>query len=161
MRNHGAGADKRISADCGLWGTNSRLDNIHAAILAFKLGWYGDAIERRREIAAAYDHAFRGIPELHLPPAPGTDERHFDIFQNYEIRCECRDALREHLADRQIGTIVQWGGVPLHQFRALGFTQELPRTDRFFETAMLLPMNHLLSDDQVDAIIGAMQEFFE
>jgi dTDP-4-amino-4,6-dideoxygalactose transaminase len=161
MRNHGAGADKRISAGCSLWGTNSRLDNIQAAILAFKLGWYGDVIDRRREIAAAYDDAFRGIAELHLPPPPSDDPRHFDIFQNYEIRCDCRDALREHLADRQIGTIVQWGGIPLHQFRALGFTQELPRTDKFFENAMLLPMNHLLTDDQVEAVIDAVQEFFE
>src|SRR5579884_2575388 len=45
MRNHGAGADKRISPDCSLWGTNSRLDNIQAAILAFKLGWYDEVIE--------------------------------------------------------------------------------------------------------------------
>jgi dTDP-4-amino-4,6-dideoxygalactose transaminase len=161
MRNHGAGADKRISPDCSLWGTNSRLDNIQAAILAFKLGWYDEAIERRREIAGRYHDALRGIPELHLPPPPGADQRHFDIFQNYEIRCACRDALRDQLADRQIGTIVQWGGVPLHQFRALGFTQQLPLTDRFFETAMLLPMNHLLSDEQVEAVIEAVQEFFE
>ena len=161
MRNHGAGADKRISGDCALWGTNARLDNIHAAILAFKLGWYDKVIERRREIAARYDQAFRDIRELQLPPAPADDQRHFDIFQNYEIRCHCRDALKEHLADRQIGTIVQWGGTPLHHFRALGFTQHLPRTDRFFDTALLLPMNHLLADEQVDAVIEAVEEFFE
>ena len=161
MRNHGAGADKRIAVDCNLWGTNSRLDNIQAAILAFKLGWYDDVIDRRREIAALYHDALGDIAELLLPPPPSADERHFDIFQNYEVRCDCRDALREHLADRQIGTIVQWGGTPLHHFRALGFTQQLPLTDRFFETSLLLPMNHLLSDDQVDRVIDAIQEFFE
>jgi dTDP-4-amino-4,6-dideoxygalactose transaminase len=161
MRNHGAGPDKRISADCPQWGTNARLDNIHAAILAFKLGWYDDVIERRREIAARYDEALRDIAELQLPPPPGDDARHFDIFQNYEIRCHCRDALKAHLSDRQIGTIVQWGGTPLHHFRGLGFTQQLPRTDRFFETALLLPMNHLLTDEQVDAVIDATAEFFE
>ena len=160
MRNHGAGADKRISPDCGLWGTNSRLDNVHAAILLYKLGWYGEAIARRREIAARYEEAFEGIAELMLPPGPGSDPRHFDIFQNYEVRSDCRDALRAHLDERLIGTIVQWGGTALHHFRGLGFTQQLPRTDRFFETSLLVPMNHLLTDDQVDCVIDAVQEFF-
>lgn len=160
MRNHGAGADKRIAPDCGLWGTNSRLDNVHAAILLYKLGWYGDAIARRREIAARYEQAFDGIAELMLPPGPAADPRHFDIFQNYEVRCDARDALRAHLDERSIGTIVQWGGTALHHFRGLGFTQQLPRTDRFFETSLLLPMNHLLTDDQVDCVVDAVQEFF-
>lgn len=30
----------------------------------------------------------------------------------------------------------------------------------FFERSLLLPMNHLLSDDQVDAVIDAVGEFF-
>lgn len=160
MRNHGAGGDKRISPGCGLWGTNSRLDNVHAAILLYKLGWYGDAIDRRRQIAARYQEEFEDIAELSLPPGPAADDRHFDIFQNYEIRCDCRDTLRSHLDDRLIGTIVQWGGTALHHFRSLGFTQQLPRTDRFFETSLLLPMNHLLTHDQVDCVIDAVREFF-
>jgi dTDP-4-amino-4,6-dideoxygalactose transaminase len=160
MRNHGAGEDKAISTECSLWGTNARLDNIQAAILAYKLSWYDEAIERRRATAERYHHAFSGVQELQLPPPPGADYRHFDIFQNYEIGCERRDALRQHLAERQIGTIVQWGGVGIHQFRRLGFSQELPRTNRFFETSLLLPMNHLLTDEQVDAVIDAILEFF-
>jgi dTDP-4-amino-4,6-dideoxygalactose transaminase len=160
MRNHGAGADKAISSDCAEWGTNARLDNLHAAILSFKLDWYGDAIARRRAIAGRYHAAFSDIERLALPPAPSEDRRHFDIFQNYELCCENRDALRAHLAARQIGTIIQWGGTAIHQFRGLGFTQQLPRTDSFFDRSLLLPMNHLLSDAQVDAVIGAVEEFF-
>jgi dTDP-4-amino-4,6-dideoxygalactose transaminase len=161
MRNHGAGPDKAIAADCDVWGTNARLDNIHAAILAQKLGWYDETIARRRAIAARYDGAFSRIAALQLPLAAGSDERRFDIFQNYEIRCDCRGALRDHLASRNIGSIVQWGGTPLHHFRKLGFTQELPRTDAYFRSCLLLPMNQLLSDEQVDAIIDAVVEFFE
>jgi len=160
MRNHGAGTDKSISSGCAVWGTNARLDNIHAAILAFKLGWYCETIDRRRAIATRYDDAFCDLVGLQLPPPPASDARYFDIFQNYEIRCECRDELRAHLADRNIWTIVQWGGVPLHQFRNLGFTQQLPRTDRFFERCLLLPMNHLITDDQVDAVVDSVLEFF-
>lgn len=160
MRNHGAGPDKVIHSDCAVWGTNARLDNIQAAILASKLDWYDETIERRRSIAKRYDDAFSDLAIDH-PPAPGSDQRHFDIFQNYEIRCDGRDALREHLASRDVGTIIQWGGVPVHRFRNLGFTQQLPRTDRLFDGSLLLPMNHLLTDEQVDVVIDAVREFFE
>ncbi len=160
MRNHGAGPDKAIPSNCSSWGTNARLDNLHAAILSFKIDWYDEAVARRRSIAGRYDAVFSGIARLALPPAPSAGDGHFDVFQNYELCCDDRDALRAHLAERQIGTIVQWGGVAIHQFRGLGFTQHLPRTDAFFRRSLLLPMNHLLSDTQVDAVIGAVEEFF-
>lgn len=161
MRNHGAGSDKSIPADCSVWGTNARLDNIHAAILAYKLGWYDEAVARRREIARRYHQAFAGVEALALPPAPNADDRHFDIFQNYELCCDRRDELRAHLSARRIGTIVQWGGTGIHRFRNLGFDQHLPRTDRFFARSLLLPMNHLLDDDQVSRVIHGVREFFE
>lgn len=161
MRNHGAGPDKVIAPDCGLWGTNARLDNLHAAILRYKLSWYYEILERRRSIARQYDRALKNLLALELPPPPDGDERHFDIFQNYEVCCDRRDALRSHLARHQIGTIIQWGGTAIHQFHGLGFRQALPHTDRFFERSMLLPMNHLLTDEQVARVIDAVTEFFE
>ena len=100
MRNHGAGLDKVIPADCAEWGTNARIDNIQAAILAYKLGWYDETIARRREIAARYDAALRDIEPLQLPPPPDVEPGRRDIFQNYEIRCDRRDALRTHLLAR-------------------------------------------------------------
>lgn len=160
MRNHGAGADKAIHRDCEVWGTNARIDNIQAAILAYKLGWYCEVIERRRSIALRYNEAFEKFEALQLPPGPDEDERRFDVFQNYELRCGARDELRRYLGDRNIGTIVQWGGNAIHNFRGLGFSQSLPRTERFFDTSILLPMNHLLTDEQVDVVIDAVAEFF-
>lgn len=161
MRNHGSNPDKSIPETCAIWGTNARIDNIQAAVLAYKLGWYDEIIERRRAIARLYENAFRNIDALQLPPGPDADVRHFDIFQNYEIRCDCRNELREHLTERRIGTIVQWGGTPLHHFRTLGFCQCLPASDRFFERCLLLPMNHMLSDDDVSVVIDAVLDFFK
>jgi dTDP-4-amino-4,6-dideoxygalactose transaminase len=160
MRNHGAGPGKTISSQCAVWGTNARLDNLHAAILAFKIDWYGEAIARRRAIARRYHQAHEVIGELTLPPAPAADARRFDIFQNYELCCDRRDELKDYLRARGVGTIIQWGGVGIHHFRALGFTQNLPRTDEFFRRSLLLPMNHLLSDGQVETVIDAVRDFF-
>ena len=160
MRNHGAGPDKVISRDCAEWGTNARIDNLQAAILADKLGWYADAIARRRRIAARYHEAFTGIGGLELPPGPDSDPRRLDVFQNYEICCDRRDELRRHLLSRGVGTILQWGGVALHQFRNLGFNQQLPRADRFAARSILLPMNHLLTDAQIARVIDGVWTFF-
>ena len=160
MRNHGAGPDKRMGEDCAVWGTNARIDNIQAAILSYKLDWYGEAIARRRAIAGTYHEALSGIAGLQLPPRPGGDERHFDIFQNYESRCDCRDLLRAHLGHKQIGTIMQWGGTPLHHFSSLGLAGHLPCADLFSQRSLLLPMNHLLGDDEVATIIDAVLDYF-
>jgi len=160
MRNHGAGSDKVIPADCAIWGTNARIDNLHAAILTYKLGWYDQAIARRRAIAARYHDAFQGIAELDLPPSPDADPTRFDVFQNYEMCCDRRDKLRVHLTNLGIGTIVQWGGTGIHQFRNLGLERLLPRTDRFFARSLLIPMNHLLTDAQVGRVIDGVRGFF-
>jgi dTDP-4-amino-4,6-dideoxygalactose transaminase len=161
MRNHGAGPDKSIPKDVAIWGTNSRLDNLHAAILLYKLSYYQEAIDRRRQVAARYHEALSDIDELRLPPPPVENGDHYDIFQNYELRAGGkRDALRAHLAENRVGTIVQWGGTGMHQFRGLGFTQDLPRTDAFFRESLLLPMNHILSEDQVEHVIVATRGFF-
>jgi dTDP-4-amino-4,6-dideoxygalactose transaminase len=159
MRNHGANREKMIPLDVDIWGTNCRLDNIHAAILNYKLSYYAEAIGRRREIAAQYDAAFGGISELQLPPAPDADPRFFDIYQNYELCTDRRDDLRAFLSARNIGTIVQWGGFGIHQLHGLGFTQDCPKTDRFFETSLLLPMNHILTEVQVDHVIQSVLAF--
>jgi dTDP-4-amino-4,6-dideoxygalactose transaminase len=136
------------------------MDNIQAAVLLDKIAWYDQAIARRREIAAKYHEGLCDIAALQLPPAPGTDPRRFDTFQNYDVYCEQRDALREHLAAQGIGTILHWGGIGLHRFRKLGLGGSLPNTDRFLGRALLLPMNHMLRDDQVARTIAAVRSFF-
>lgn len=158
MRNHGADPDqnKKIVS----WGTNCRLDNIQAAILNFKLKHFANDIARRRVIARQYHEAFHEIEDLNLPPAPDSDPDYFDVYQNYEIESGRRDELREFLAERGIGTIIQWGGVPIHQMAFLGFNQNLPKTDRFFERCLLLPMNHMLSDEDVNYICDTVHEFY-
>lgn len=162
MRNHGANRDKSIPLDVNIWGTNCRLDNIQAAILNYKLTYYAEAIARRRAIAMQYDQAFREIAAMRLPPAP-AQEPYFDIYQNYELcveNREQRDALRKHLSNNDVGTIVQWGGFGIHQLSGLALGGNCPKTDRFFECSLLLPMNHILTDEQVSHVIVATRRFF-
>jgi dTDP-4-amino-4,6-dideoxygalactose transaminase len=160
MRNHGANRSKQLEADTPLWSTNSRLDNIHAAILNFKFADFPRTLARRRQIARTYHAAFEGLPGFGRPPGPDEPGPHFDVYQNYEIEVADRDSLRAHLQSRGVGTIVQWGGAAVHQMRGLGFTQRLPRTERFFERCALLPMNQYMSDEQVIHVCSMVRAFY-
>ena len=98
---------------------------------------------------------------LTLPPAPDADPRHFDVYQNYEIEAERRDALRAYLGENGIRTIIQWAGTPVHQFEELGLSgADLPRTERFFERCLMLPMNTTLTDDDVDYVCDKICAFY-
>ena len=156
LRDHGRDGGGEVVA----WGLNSRLDNLQAAILDHKLGYYGEEIARRREIAASYRAGLAGLDEVVLPPGPDDDSEHFDVYQNYELEAESRDELKQFLRERGIGTLIQWGGKPVHQFSKLGFTSSLPFTDAIFRRCLMLPMNTALSDADVDHIILAIREFY-
>lgn len=156
LHDHGRRSDGEIIS----WGLNSRLDNLQAAILDFRLSSYPAAIERRRAIARLYQERLGGVEQLNLPPAPDSDPRHFDVYQNYEIEAQRRDPLRDHLKAHGIGTLIQWGGKAVHQWPALGFTQHLPYTDAMFERLVLLPMNLSLTDDQAHEVCDVIIDFY-
>ncbi len=154
LRNHG----QKEVGDVVLWGLNSRLDNLQAAILNHRLKDYDRVVARRRQIAARYQRHLGPLAQVRLPPPP-DDGDHFDIFQNYEIESERRDALQEFLRERGVGTLIQWGGKAVHQFPKLGFTQRLPYVDELFTRLLMLPMNMSLEDDDVDYICDQVKEF--
>lgn len=143
------------------WGRNSRLDNIQAAILSYKLKSYDKAIERRRAVASIYHSRLSGIEELGLPAAPGSEPDHFDVFQNYEITANDRNKLQVHLSEKNIGTLIQWGGEAIHQFKELGFTQHCPNTDVFFKKCIMLPINCFVSDDDIHYVCDQIQSFYQ
>jgi len=155
-RDHGRAENLEVIC----WAMNSRLDNLQAAILNYKLKSYDKKIARRREVARMYEEMLKDVDELVLPPGPDSDPDYFDIFQNYEIEAERRDELKEFLADHGIGTMIQWGGMPVHSFRKLGFTQSLPYTEKLFERLLMLPMNTSLSDEDVEYVAETIREFY-
>ena len=156
LRDHG----RDETGEVRTWGLNSRLDNLQAAFLNHKLDHYEAAIARRREIAQQYDERLRELTQLVLPPAPGSDDRHFDIFQNYELEAENRDPLQAFLKNNGVGTLIQWGGKAVHQFRGLGFTNHLPNTERLFERLLMLPMNTSLTDEDVSYVCDCVHRYY-
>jgi len=156
---HDHGRDQE-TAEILCWGRNSRLDNMQAAILNHGLKGYAVIIERRRAIATIYQNRLGNLTELCLPPAPGADPNHFDIFQNYELQADRRDELRDHLKAQGIGSLIQWGGKAVHQWERLGFTCRIPKVERFFQRCLMLPMNMFISDDDVHYVCDRICGFY-
>lgn len=157
MRDHGRGEDGNVS----VWGYNSRLDNLQAAILNYFFDDYKAIIARRRAISGLYALGLQSVKELVLPPGVNANVEHFDIYQNYEIEASNRDALKTHLTDVGIGTLIQWGGQAVHEFRDLGFTQSLPFTENIMKNGLLLPINMSITDEEVKYICKTIVEFYD
>jgi dTDP-4-amino-4,6-dideoxygalactose transaminase len=157
LRDHGRHNE---TGDVLVWGFNARLDNLQAAFLSMQFEDYQNVIDRRREIALKYQDRLEDIEELVLPPGPNLQSYNFDVYQNYEIEAKDRDSLRDHLKDQGIGTLIQWGGKAVHQFRHLGFTQSLPITEKLFDRILMLPINMSLTDPEVDFICNVVEEFY-
>jgi dTDP-4-amino-4,6-dideoxygalactose transaminase len=156
LRDHG----RNDKGEVVTWGLNSRLDNLQAAILDLQFRDYADIIAHRRGLAAAYQELLGDLSQVELPPAPDSDGDHFDVFQNYEIEADNRDALRAHLTENGIGTLLQWGGKAVHQFSGLGFKKSLPRTEHLFQRCLMLPMNTMVTTDDVEHIAGIIRKFY-
>ena len=158
LRDHG----RNEKGEVVIWGTNSRLDNMQAVVLNVKLKTFKKDMERRRQIASMYHRALKDIEDLILPPAPDADERHYDIYQNYELESGHRDALKSYLAGCGVGTIIQWTGKAVHQFKDLGFDHvRLPVVEKMTSRFLMLPMHTALLDDDVSYVCDCIRKFYD
>lgn len=158
LRDHGRDEDGEVVC----WGLNSRLDNLQAAFLDLQFRDYDDTIvSRRRAIARIYHEELRGVEQVHLPLHPDNQETIFHAYQNFEIEADSRDELRNYLKEQGIGTLIQWGGKAVHQFKALGYGDlKLARAEAFFERCIMLPMNITLSDEDARYVAVTVRKFY-
>jgi dTDP-4-amino-4,6-dideoxygalactose transaminase len=159
LRVHG-GKPKYFHA---LIGGNFRIDELQAAVLRVKLKYLDDWTLGRQRNARFYDRAFAEqvpAPRLATPRAPACG-RH--IYNQYVVRVERRDALREFLAKRQIGTEIYYP-VPLHLqecFAYLGYRRgELPQSERAAAETLALPIYPELSEAQLTAVVASVADFY-
>ncbi len=136
-------------------GTNSRLDEMQAAILRAKLPHLEPWNQARRERARWYGELLAGSA-LVVPEAPPPDEDH--VFHLYVVRSRQRDALQAHLRAHGIGSDIHYP-LPAHLqpiYRDLGYREgDLPITERLAREVLSLPMYPELSRAEVAAVAEA------
>jgi len=155
LRNYG----QKVKYKHELFGYNSRLDNLQAAILRVKLRRLDDWNERRQEIARLYNELLAETP-LVLPNIC-SDLSH--VYHLYVIRAKERDKLLKHLNDQGIGASIHYP-VPVHlqkPYRDLGYREGLcPVSERLCSEVISLPIYPEMTDTQVRRIADAVCSFY-
>jgi dTDP-4-amino-4,6-dideoxygalactose transaminase len=157
LRDHGSPA-KYVHV---IVGTNSRLDALQAAVLSVKLHYLREWNARRVQHAIAYAAKLRNS-YIQVPEIPSGREHNFHLFV---IRAKNRDALRQHLHARGMGTGIHYPE-PLHltpAYRKLGYAMRgsLPVAEALAPEILSLPMYPELSESQRDQVTEAVLEFFD
>jgi dTDP-4-amino-4,6-dideoxygalactose transaminase len=138
-------------------GTNSRLDEIHAAVLRAKLRHLEAWTERRRALARVYLDGLAGCAVVLPEEQPYARA----VYHLFVIRHPRRDALMAALEQRGIGTLVHYP-IPLHlqpAFAALGGRAgELPVAEQAAGEILSLPLYPELSDAQASEVVTAVRE---
>ncbi len=149
-------------------GWNSRLDTLQAAVLEVKLRYLPEWNRQRQARAVRYDELFRqaGLAATNVADGvvlPETDARATHVFHQYVIRAPRRDALREHLMERQVGSEIYYP-LPLHlqeSLRSLGYKQgDFPVSERAADEVLALPMYAELREDEQQTVVEAIREFY-
>jgi dTDP-4-amino-4,6-dideoxygalactose transaminase len=134
---------------------NSRLDELHAAILRVKLKKLEEWNRRRRTIAAVYREAFRDLPVM-MQTETGASNYHLFVISTPE-----RDRLRTHLASMSIPTVIHYP-VPLHRQKAFAEfgPARCPNADLLCSRVLSLPMHAFLNEGDVGRVVEAVKGFW-
>ena len=143
-------------------GVNSRLDSIQAAVLRIKLRHLDEYAAARREVADAYDKAFKGHRNL-LTPVRSPKSSH--VFHQYTlvVKNADRNDLRIHLASKDIPAMIYYP-VPLHLQKAYKDSRysegSFPVTEELCKSVLSLPIHTEMTEETQKYIIENVLNFF-
>jgi dTDP-4-amino-4,6-dideoxygalactose transaminase len=150
-------------------GWNARMDGFQGAVLQVKLKYIDSWNEARRTLAARYHALFAkaGLAEAGPYPQHGVvlpreveGARH--IWHQYVVRISRRDALREFLTARGIGSEIYYP-LPLHlqeALKGLGYKEgDFPEAERAAREVLALPIFPELREDEQETVVGTIAEF--
>lgn len=147
-------------------GWNSRLDSLQAAVLDVKLKHLDQWSSERKANADRYDKLFKesGLMDSEALVVPERFQKSTHIFNQYTIKAQKRDALREFLSSREIGTDIYYP-VPLHLqecFSYLNYKKgDLPLAEKASEEVLSLPIYPGLSSEDQESVVSAIKDFYQ
>lgn len=146
-----------------LIGGNFRLDEIQAAVLNVKLpfldGWMAERDAHARQYTQRLQ-AMKGADKV-VAPIHAHGGRH--VWNQYVIRVQRRDELRQYLSAAGIGTEIYYP-IPLHQQECFAYldyrTGEMPESERASGEVLALPVFPELTAAQIDYVAGTIERFY-
>ena len=154
-RNHGL----KNRDECDFWSMNSRLDNLHAALLNVKLKYLDKWNDRRKKIASMYYERFKKLDMI----VPHDKPNEKAVYHTFIIQTKHRDELKKYLLEKGIDTKVHYP-IPIHFQKAakyLGYKKgDFPVTEKQMKTILSLPIYPELTDEQVKEVADNIVNFF-
>ena len=138
-------------------GTNSRLDEVHAAIMLKKLPYLDEWIERRREIAKKYYDELNGC-NIRLP-VEHPDNKH--AYYIYVVAHSNRDEIMSNLVKKDIHLNISYPW-PIHIMDAYKHfvpnpCTHLKQTEDDAKKIFSLPMYPTLTDEEQNTVIKELK----
>ncbi|MCS4534145.1 DegT/DnrJ/EryC1/StrS family aminotransferase [Neisseria montereyensis] len=137
-------------------GTNSRLDEIQAAMLLVKLKYLQNEIQLRQSVADKY---IQGIRNPHIV-LPHIFEKTAHVWHLFVIRSAKRDALQQYLNQHGIQTIIHYP-IPPHKQVCYEYldTLSLPITESIHKEVISLPISPVITEEEINRVIGICNQF--
>jgi dTDP-4-amino-4,6-dideoxygalactose transaminase len=140
-------------------GLNSRLDELHAAILRVRLAYLSQWTQRRRAIAGHYSRTIReGM--VRLLPLPNDPENH--VHHLFVLLTDERDRLQEHLQRSGVDCLIHYP-IPIHlQTASRDIARDargLGNAERHAATCLSIPCHPAMSDQDVERVVAAINSF--
>ncbi len=150
-------------------GINSRLDELHAAILNVKFKYLDKWLEDRFQAACRYQKLFEKyklLDKIRLPVKDihGIRYHKEHTFHQYVIFAEIRDNLQKHLKENGIGTNIYYP-LCLHLqecFKYLGYKKgDFPIAEEASKKVLALPMYPELTEKKQEYVVSKIAEYYK
>jgi dTDP-4-amino-4,6-dideoxygalactose transaminase len=147
-------------------GGNFRIDAIQAAVLNVKFPHLDTWTKARQENAELYTKLFKAknLSDILLPEAvyKSSGLSHYHIYNQYVIRVQKRDELREFLKSNDIGSEIYYP-VPFHKQECFSYLKadntKFPVSDYLADHSLALPIYPELRKEQIEFVVDTITKF--
>ena len=155
LRNHGMSERNSVTK----FGFVSRMDNLQAAILNYRLSKLDDIIQKRRSNATIY------LDKINTEFIYMANEKdyEFNTYHTFVIQTDRRDDLKKYLLENGIETAIHYP-TPIHlqpASESLGHKGgDFPEAEKQSKQVLTLPVNQSLKQEELEKIISTINRFF-
>lgn len=137
-------------------GTNSRLDEIQAAILRVKLRHLDEEIRKRRDVANYYLDQIQN--DIVMLPKVTFPKHH--VWHLFVVRCNQRNELQQYLSKYGIQTLIHYP-IPPHQQEAYAEMSKYKYniSEQMHSQVLSLPLSSTLKEKEVKHVVEVLNGY--
>ena len=155
LRNHGMTNGNKVKQ----FGYVSRMDNLQAAVLSYRLEKLNEVIAKRRKNVEFYKK-YLDLKNIFIPD---EKEYEFNSYHTFVIQVNRRNQLKKYLQSKGIGTAIHYP-IPIHlqlAARSLGYKKgSFKVAENQAKRILTLPINQYLGKEDIQRISNQINYFY-